>query len=31
MNEGFIVYSSDKNWTLNNNFKGYSAGTAERI
>lgn len=31
LNEGFIVYSSDKNYTLNSKFGGYSAGNAERI
>ena len=31
VNEGFIVYSNDKNWTLNKNFRdqfGFPAGTA---
>lgn len=27
LEEGFIVYSSDKNYTLNKNFSGYSAGS----
>lgn len=27
LNDGFIVYSSDKNWTLNNEFSGYDAGS----
>jgi hypothetical protein len=26
LNEGFIVYSSDKNYSLNKNFKGFGAG-----
>lgn len=31
LNTGFIVYSSDKNYTLNGDFSGYSAGNAEKI
>ena len=27
LNDGFIVYSSDKNYTLNNNFAGFHAGS----
>lgn len=27
LNEGFIVYSSDKNWTLNDGFKGFDVGS----
>jgi hypothetical protein len=30
LNEGFIVYSSDKNYTINNKFSGFSSGNAER-
>jgi hypothetical protein len=26
LDDGFIVYSSDKNYTLNNNFSGFGAG-----
>jgi hypothetical protein len=31
LNTGFIVYSSDKNYTLNSDFSGYSAGNAEKV
>ena len=31
LDSGFIVYSSDKNYTLNNKFGGFSAGNAEKI
>lgn len=31
LNDGFIVYSSDKNYTLNRGFSGFSAGQEERI
>lgn len=27
LNKGFIVYTSDKNYTLNKNFKGFGAGS----
>jgi hypothetical protein len=27
LNDGFIVYSSDKNYTLNNKFSGFGAGS----
>lgn len=27
LNEGFIVYSSDKNWSLNAGFKGFDGGS----
>lgn len=30
LNEGFIIYSSDKNYTINNKFSGFSSGNAER-
>lgn len=31
LNKGFIVYSSDKNYTLNKDFSGFSSGNAERV
>jgi hypothetical protein len=31
LNDGFIVYSSDKNYTLNRGFSGFSAGQEERV
>ena len=31
LNDGFIVYSSDKNYTLNKNFGGFSSGKSEKI
>lgn len=31
LNQGFIIYSSDKNYTLNSDFSGFSSGNEEKI